>query len=78
MKLLNYLTLYALLSKKFQIDLKKRHLPRNVDIYVDMDKKRVFQNDLKKSRYRRYVDILIYDIWAKKPFLKKPNFSPKY
>ena len=46
-------------------DLKKRILPRNVDIYRDMGKKRLFQIDLK------FPEMWIFtEIWAKYDFFK--------
>ena len=57
------------MSKKrlFQSDLKKRALPRNVDMYVAMDKKqnfriygRLFRSDLKITWFSSNCDVFVY------------------
>ena len=61
-------------KNKFSKLSQKHALPRNVDIYGDMDRKRFFQNDLKNRVIPKkviFVEILIFtDLWTNNFFFK--------
>ena len=60
----------------FKVTSKIRSSPKNVDIYVDMDKKKIFQNDMLIFWGKKKIIIDIFEDMSKKLFYRS-NFKKR-